>query len=111
MYFRSSSTPSSSPSRGAAASSTNITATCSIRSSGKRSRPWYAPASRRTCSPTPRSCASGGRSRGRRRGVHGLPLREVEPALGDAVDDPDAIGREDDEADQDQAKDAADDAP
>src|SRR5919198_130467 len=95
-----------------ATTSTSITATSSSRGSGKPSRSWCARASRKTSSPTPKKCVSdapsvhlGGQS------VHGLVLREIQPAFDDAVDEPDGVGSEHEDADQHEAQDAADNAP
>src|SRR5213075_16984 len=58
MFFRRSSIASSSPIRARARSSTSTTAIYSTRLSGRRNRIACSPASRRTSSPTRKSCAS-----------------------------------------------------
>src|SRR5258706_15461269 len=102
MCSPSSSAASWSRSPARARSSTSITAPCSTRSSGRRSRSCCARGSRKTSPPTPRKYAFLGSL---------APLGEPQPALDDAVDDPDRVGHQDDPADDDDEQDAADHAP
>src|SRR5882762_7622193 len=88
--FRSSSSPSWWATRARARCSTSTTATCSIHLFGWASRSACALACRTTSFLTPRKSAFLG---------HRPVLREIEPALDDAVDNPDRVGRENEPAD------------